>query len=458
MTAHDRAINHVRLQLAAVLVLRQSLALLTAWVFIWGAAVLGLRAAFAVERPPLLWGLAAVPLAVLAAYLLARRHVPARTAFRALLDRQSGCGGLLMAAEEQPLGGWEQRMPAPVRPELHWQARRSWALLGIGTAFVLLCFAIPQRYTNLGGQPLEIGPEVAKLKEQVKFLKEEAILEPERAEALDKKLDQVRDEASGKNPVKTLEALDHVQDVASKAGKQAAEQAGRKKESAVEAKAAAELLRKKGKQLTPKQLAGAMAELATLTRKAAAENALANKGLNSKKLKAALEGKIDVDELKDLLAALDASEKDVDEFLGKLKILGMIDEECMCKCKGKCWDDKDLEVFLSKHPKLAECEGGRPGVGGITRGPGPAQLGLTNNTPEEELKLKAQALPPRALEVKKSQLRGLSKTAPEVSKPGTTSDSGALTGAAADGGSANTQVVLPRHRGTVSRYFERTPK
>ena len=27
-----------------------------------------------------------------------------------------------------------------------------------------------------------------------------------------------------------------------------------------------------------------------------------------------------------------------------------------------------------------------------------------------------------------------------------------------DGGSASTQVVLPRHRGAVERYFERTKK
>lgn len=455
MTAHDRAIDLLRTRLAAVLALRQSLALLTVWAFLWGAAVLGLRAAFGVARPPLLWGLSAVPFALLAANLLAWRGLPSRAAFRALLDRRSGCGGLLMAAEEETLGAWQEKMPAPVLPELHWQARRAWVLLAVGGAFLLLCFAVPQRYTNLGGQPLEIGPEVEKLQRQIKVLKEEAVLEPERAEAMQKKLEQVRDEALGKDPVKTLEALDHVQDVTSKAGRQAAEQAARKKERLADMEAAVELLRKKNKSLTPRQLAAAMSELATLTRKAASESALSRKKLDPKKLQAALKGKLNPDDLKDLLDALNASEEEADELLEKLKIVGLIDAECLGKCKGGC-DGKDLEAFLNKHPNFAEClDVSRPGVGGVTRGPGPASLSLNGNTEDEERKLKPEALPPGALDTKKSQLRGLSKTAPERGKPETDHQAGALAGAAADGGSANTQVVLPRHRGTVSRYFNR---
>jgi hypothetical protein len=72
------------------------------------------------------------------------------------------------------------------------------------------------------------------------------------------------------------------------------------------------------------------------------------------------------------------------------------------------------------------------------------------------MKFKEEALPPAELEaLKGSRLAGLSREAPTVEKGGTPSKSGALQGAAAGTGSAHTQVVLPRHRGAVERYFER---
>ncbi len=95
---HEKAITHFRLRLALALALKYGLAAATVWAFAWGTAVLVLRAAYDVPRPALLWGLAALPLAVGPALWRALRRLPSRAAVRALLDRHSGCGGLLMAA------------------------------------------------------------------------------------------------------------------------------------------------------------------------------------------------------------------------------------------------------------------------------------------------------------------------------------------------------------------------
>jgi hypothetical protein len=104
--------------------------------------------------------------------------------------------------------------------------------------------------------------------------------------------------------------------------------------------------------------------------------------------------------------------------------------------------------------------GAFPGRGGTSRGPGAAQLNYGNETKEEGLKFKERELPEGELAALKSQVIGVSKGAPEKeARPGD-AGSGALAGAAAGGGSANTQPVLPRHKGAVERYFERpaTPR
>jgi hypothetical protein len=91
----------------------------------------------------------------------------------------------------------------------------------------------------------------------------------------------------------------------------------------------------------------------------------------------------------------------------------------------------------------------------VTRGPGAAKLNYDNETKEDGLKFKEQELPEGALTSLKSQVIAVSKGAPEKEPRPGEAGSGALAGAATGGGSANTQTVLPRHKGAVERYFER---
>src|SRR6185312_1081835 len=104
MDLQDRVIRRFRRQLAMLFVLKYTLPLATAYAFVWGTAVLALRAAANVERGLLLWGLLGLAVCLAVALVRARRHMPSPSAVRALLDEQSGCGGLLMAGAEQDLG------------------------------------------------------------------------------------------------------------------------------------------------------------------------------------------------------------------------------------------------------------------------------------------------------------------------------------------------------------------
>jgi hypothetical protein len=467
MTGHEeRAIGRFRFRLGALLALRYAVAGLTAWAFLWGTAVLALRAAAGVPRPALLWGLAAAPLALLPALLLAWRRLPSRSAVRALLDRHSRCGGLLMAGAEVPLEGWQESLPELAPPRLRWRGRRAWGLLAGSAAFVGLGFLLPQSLADLGGGPrLEVGREVEKLSGQVEVLKEEAVLEPHRAEALKQKLQQLRQEALGREPVKTLEALDHLQDLVQKSARDGAESMAKKAEDAARAEALADRLAKKRKKMDAKTLAEGMSQLAALTRQSAAEAGLLDKHLDTEALNALRSGALDARALGRLGTALGECKGEMMKRLGRLRKAGLIDDELLQRCEGACQcDGKDLEEFLRKNcsGKLCDalCEGERPGRGGVTRGPGAAKLTWKEESKADGVKFKEEALPAADLEaLKKSKLAGLSTAAPKVGEgKGRPVGSGALAGAAAGGGSSSAAVVLPRHRAAVGRYFERPAK
>jgi hypothetical protein len=73
----------------------------------------------------------------------------------------------------------------------------------------------------------------------------------------------------------------------------------------------------------------------------------------------------------------------------------------------------------------------------------------------EEHKFKEEMLLPAALQsLKQTQVQAITRGSPGKETAGD-AGSGALDAAAAGGGSANSQVVLPRHRGAVERYFDR---
>jgi hypothetical protein len=466
MQAHEQALTGFRRRLAVLLTLRNALAYFTAWAFVWGTGVLVLRAALGTPRPVLLWGLAGLPLALVPAVWLALRRLPSAAAVRALFDHRGGLGGLLMAGAEMPLGAWDRRVPELAAPRVRWRAGRAAGLFAVAAGFVGLAFATPQRLVALdAGTPLDIGREVTRLHHQIDTLKEEQVLDSARADALKQKLDQVREEASGTDPVKTLEALDHLEDVTSKTAKSAAEAAASKTEQMSKAETLAEALRDAGDKADPRLKAEAMAELAALARQAAGDTELMQ-GLDAEALKALEKaGALDPQMMKKIADAMRGGKKKLAARLENLERAGLLDKEALKKlalcarCNGKelaqllC--DSDCEAF-SLADLLAQCD--KPGRGGLTRGPGAAKLTFGKESTMDGVQFKEETLPPSALQaLQESKVLGVTPTAPQVETAGAESKPGALAGARAGGGSANTQVILPRHREAVEKYFERPP-
>src|SRR5215475_8431828 len=236
---HEQSVRRFMRRLALLLAFKQSLAFITIWCFVWGAVTLVLRAASSTPRKPLLWGAIGIAVAVIVAAVLVRKQLPSRGSVRALLDNRNDCGGLLMADADADLGAW--RMPEIALPRLRWRKSRAVGLLAASFAFVGVSLLAPVRFATINAaRPMDVSREVENLSAQIEALKEAQVIEEAKAEALDQKLEELSQEASGADPAKTWEALDHLNDAVEKAAKEAAESANAHQERLARAEALAE--------------------------------------------------------------------------------------------------------------------------------------------------------------------------------------------------------------------------
>lgn len=339
MDLPDKTIRRFRRHLAMLFVLKYALPLATAYAFIWGTVVLALRAAAGVERGPLLWGLIGLAGCAVTAFLMARRRLPSETAIRALLDEQSGCGGLLMAGAEQELGGWRQRLPVLMPPRVRWDGRRAGILATIAAGFVLLSFLAPQGLADLQSHPpLEIDREIARLLQQIALLKGEAVLDPKRAEMLAEKLAELQKHSSGKDPSRTLEALDHLRSLTQDAARQTAEQSTQRSQHLGEGQALAEALLQNADLLDPQLIKEVLAELG---------GAMGKEGFPPEVMQTLRQQKLDPEQMEKLMALLRGNRGELMRRMEKLHRIGLIDAETLARCReaGE-FDLEGLRAFL----------------------------------------------------------------------------------------------------------------
>jgi hypothetical protein len=462
---HDQSIRRFIRRLALLLAFRQSLTFVTVWCFLWGAVALVLRAASATTRRQLLWGAIGIAVAAVAAAVVSRRRLPSRDSVRAMLDSRNDCGGLLMAGADAYLGDW--RTPEITLPRLRWRKARAFGLLAASSAFVLISLLAPVRFAATGAsRPMDVSREVENLSAQIEALKEAQVIEDAKAEALEQKLDQLGQEASGEDPAKTWEALDHLNDAVEKAAKEAAEAAGARRERLARAEALAEGLMAGGDQLDSKTMTEAMRTLGEMTREAVKENESLAGDLSPETLEAVKSGSLKAEHLKDLSKALSQNKSALNQKLSKLSKSGQFGQFGRINpnaLKGGAQanrrDNSGLARFLKENAEkmsvdeatLKWCEG----KGGVDRGRGDAAMTWTDGSSEKDARFKEKVLPPSSVAgLKDSQLVGLSASAPTADTSGVAAH-GALNSAASGGGSAYTQTILPRHRAAVKRYFDR---
>jgi hypothetical protein len=210
------------------------------------------------------------------------------------------------------------------------------------------------------------------------------------------------------------------------------------------ANSAAEEAIRNGETLSTIEAMAAANDLAAEAAQASAENASLLPGLAP--------GTKDVGKIG---AAARQAKASLRDRLSKLASKGLIDPKSLRKFDNS--SSADLARYLREHRGGSSSSGPLPrgGGGGVERGRGAAPLFFGEETKEGDEKFKDHALPPAtAAALEQSELVGMSASAPQKVQP-RGSAGGALT-IQSGSGSAYTTIVLPRHRGTVGRFFERT--
>ncbi|HWW62541.1 MAG TPA: hypothetical protein VN181_14305 [Thermoanaerobaculia bacterium] len=442
-----RAVTILRRRITVILLVRRFLALAAAWCAAWGCAVLiarltGIRAS--------LWGLAVLPLLLLPAWLLARRARPTTDQVTALLDARGGHGGLLMASRVVPLGAW--RMRDSDIPRVAWNSRKPIVLTIASLAFVCAAAFVPARSADEHAR-LDVRADVERLQTRVALLKEEQVLAPERADVLENALDQLRQNAAADDPAKAWETLDSIDDATAKSAREAADAAVQKAEQLTRAEAMAAAMADGA--LDPAKLAEGMRDLAA----EAKDDGLLGK-LSPELQKAIKDHTLTEAQLEQIAAAAKLSKEQLRHTLEKMRSASLIDPKTMRQFDdaSELGNRDELAKFLKENggrTKLADAVGefckGKPGV---DRGRGDAPMFFGDKSREDGA-FKEKTLPPSdAATLAQSELVAVSAGAPDP-KGNAQSSGGALAQTQSGGGSALTPVVLPRHRGTVQRFFER---
>jgi hypothetical protein len=458
--AHAKALQSFARDLQWLLTLRSGVQMATVWFFVWGVAVLVLRIFGTQNTFWLSLGLLGIaPLGLLAAWQ-AKKQRASLTKIRASYDRLNACGGVIMSAEAADMGAWLAQLPEATVPKFRWHSVRAMILLSVSALFAATALLLPERLTQLGkSRSLEIGQIVGQLQAEVKTLEQEKILPDKKADDLQKQLTQLQKDSSSYDPNKTWEALDHIKQANSDTAKQAAEEALAKTESLTQAETLAKAMQQAADAgMNEATASQAAQDLASMLNAAKLEDGILN-GKIPPELLAGLNG-LNKEQMGKLLHALELNKNSLGLTMSNLANLKMIDPAMLAKVQsaGHIGNPGALADYLSTCTNfnsdiLAECLWFVHKRGGGGRGGPGAPMTWDNNTSEKDQKFQEHALPPSS-QLSDAQLIGVSKAAPELS--GNVSvPSGALDNAAASGGSAHAQAILPEQRQAVQNFFKR---
>ncbi|HUA68297.1 MAG TPA: hypothetical protein VMA13_07090 [Candidatus Saccharimonadales bacterium] len=455
--SHAHALQSFARDLQWLLTLRLAVQMATAWFFVWGVVVLALRFFGTHNIPLLAAGLTGVaPLAVVAFWRARRQRAPF-TNIRASYDHLNECGGLIMCEESMDMSAWTGQLPQAATPKFRWHSGQAWLLFCISLIFMGVALLLPQRLTRFPGRHLEIGPIVQQLQAEVTVLKQEKIIDSQKAAEVQKQLSQLQNDSLGYDPSKTWEALDHIKQSDSDLAQEASQEVLDKTTSMTEAETLAKAMEQASDSgMSPATASQAAQDLAAMLNAARLDNGLLNAKIPPELL-SSLSG-LNKEQLDKLMQALEMNKELMGMSISNMANLKMIDPAMLAKLEqaGQCDNPDALADYLASCTNGVEasllCE--RPGKGGPGRGGPEAPMTWSAGASEKDLKFQEHALPPSA-HLSDAELVGVSKSAPQLSGSDALAQHGALDNAAAGGGSANAQVILPEQRQAVQNYFKR---
>jgi hypothetical protein len=441
----EPVLRGLRRRVAAVLALRALLRDEALWCVAFGIGALILRVLGGPSRLALILGIGGAAIVAVFALGRARRQTPDRRALLALIDARAHCGGLAAAANDIDLGAWSPTIKQV--PRIDWSPRKPLAILALAAAFAVAALLVPAT-SAASHHRLDIGSDVKRIEAKLDTLKQEQAMPADRADALRETLERLRATAEGDDPAKAWETLDAIDETAMKAAASAGEEAVRNGErlGTIEALSAAA-------ESGDAQAAQDLAEEAART---ATENAALLPGVSASALS---KSGLTQQQLRELANAARLGKSALRNKLAKLGAGGMLDPKMLRKFDEASSGNaqEQLARYLRQRRGESDEPNGRPGSGGRDRGRADAPLFFGEQTKNGDERFKDHALPPAsAAALQDSDLAGISMASPGDAHA-VASRGGALD-VRAGAGSAHTGVVLPRHRGTVARFFERSPK
>lgn len=470
-TTLDQRMERFRRRAAVLGAFSRGIRWLAVWGLGWGALVLVARAGLGWDGAWPLWGLSGVPGIFAVALFGAWRARPGREQVRALFDDHHGHGGLLMAAGEKDIGAWAERLPRlagsaktrPPDPRLRWRDPGALGRLALALGFLLAAVLLPIPRPAADPRPLAIDERVQGIEEKIEQLAEEELLDERTRRDLELDLAKVAEEADAHSPARAWETLDHLDESLARHAAEGADAVAREGQRLAALDAVADGLEQAG--LDPELRQGALDEVRAMTAEAAAADRLLGDALARQlaALAAELGEGSGAASFERLRAALGEGLGELGDTLERLRESGLIDLQTLQRAQRllERRDDSSLIRYLTenKKPKSVQvCEGGSgpDGRGGVQRGPGHAPLALDGDPSPEGLELIPEMLGPAGLAaLEKSRLLGVSVAAP-TPEDGLPAAGGALDGVSAGAGGARTRDLLPQHRRTVERFFERT--
>jgi hypothetical protein len=399
---------------------RGAMRALTAAAALWGVLLLALRAGLGAAAPDPVWGVALAVATAGAGALAGWRRRPEAELLRSVVESRRACGGLLLTAAELDLGPWRHRVP-PVPPlRLSWRWRRTAFALAAATTFGAASALVPAAGSSARPR-LDLSVPAARLAARLDVL---AALDEEPAAAWREELGKAIDLAAAGEADRAWQTLDAVAAGMDEAQRQHAEtalaQADRLSRAAA-AFAAAGGDRAASAQLPAAATAGSAGAAATAGADAAA---------------AAMELRRRADAAGRLAAAL---QRGVPVDPASLQRREGLDEGALA----------ELLAGMRRGEPGAEESLGR---GGVDRGRGDAPYLVKEPAHNWGIGFDDQPLPPAAMALETSIVLSTDAAQPRP-QPHRGDAHGALAGAHPAGGAAFTELVLPRHRAAVRRYF-----
>lgn len=468
----------------------QTLKLVTAWNFIAGVIFLVLRHLQYFQIDFIGFSAAGLPVCFLAGMAVASRQIVSDEKLVALIDSCNNAGGLLLASFETGDLAWENRTATELQlPEFAVDYTQRLPGLLLSLVFLLLCVNVPVYSLSGKNDPRIQFKEMREAAlEQIEILAETGAIEIQEAEILKGTVEQISEASDRNDPSKTFEALDQLQEkLRHESALESQKEMDRLEELGSLSSLADKLSDNQGdlekmkeaarelmKQLSQSEMGQKMQQQGAGDLSRSIEKALSDEVFSAEEAQNAAK------ELKDYIAG--QAEK-IKESAGKMLKARLIDRQTFEKLQSEgrikpltaeeLARNPDAEIIVapgeagqSGDGKAGEgqsgelqmlLENGQPGIpGGAGRDSGTAPLQYNRKTSEHGVTLTDEQLPaPKGSSLDNSITIGMGITAPQLLSDDNTPSATPVNWKQPGKLSGESDIILPRHRNAVKKYFDR---